>query len=222
LEKIYTIPVNEAFDACREGGEERACPFCRLYNMTEQNELDIILGAAMMEPDIRIKTNEQFFCERHYARMLGMKNRLGLALITESHLAELRKSNFSEKKLASLEESCYICSRIDYTMARMIETAVWLWHNDGTFKKKTAEQTMFCMPHLRRFLEAGKKGLNRREFGEFSEQVRGTAARYYDELAEDVSWFCKKFDYRYEKESWGNSKDSVERALKLLKGDVQK
>ena len=34
----------------------------------------------------------------------------------------------------------------------------------------------------------------------------------------DVSWFCKKFDYRYEKEDWKNSKDAVERALDFLNG----
>ena len=38
-------------------------------------------------------------------------------------------------------------------------------------------------------------------------------------LRVDVSWFCKKFDYRFDSEPWGNSKDSVERAIKFLKGD---
>ena len=40
----------------------------------------------------------------------------------------------------------------------------------------------------------------------------------FDELRGDVSWFCKKFDYRYENEDWGNSKDAVERAIKFLCG----
>ena len=57
-ETIYTIPINEAFDACA-ADPSCGCPFCRLYNMLETNEIDIILGAAMMEPDIRKKTNEQ-------------------------------------------------------------------------------------------------------------------------------------------------------------------
>ncbi|MBQ9921509.1 MAG: 3-dehydroquinate synthase [Clostridia bacterium] len=35
-------------------------------------------------------------------------------------------------------------------------------------------------------------------------------------LKEDVSWFCKKFDYRYDSEPWGNSKDAVERAIKSI------
>ena len=52
-EQIYTIPVSEAFEA-RSG----KCPLCLLREKWEQNELDLILGASMMEPDIRIKTNK--------------------------------------------------------------------------------------------------------------------------------------------------------------------
>jgi hypothetical protein len=38
-----------------------------------------------------------------------------------------------------------------------------------------------------------------------------------DTLREDIKWFIKKFDYRYEEEPWKNSKDSVERTIKFLK-----
>ena len=55
MEKIYTIPVNEAFDYCGEE-DTKGCPFCEMYKRLEENELEIILGASMMEPDIRIKT----------------------------------------------------------------------------------------------------------------------------------------------------------------------
>ena len=46
MEQIYTIPVNEAFDAAD------GCPFCALWRKLEENELDLILGASMMEPDV--------------------------------------------------------------------------------------------------------------------------------------------------------------------------
>lgn len=39
-EKIYTIPVNEAFEACAED-KSRGCPFCRLYNKLEADETDL-------------------------------------------------------------------------------------------------------------------------------------------------------------------------------------
>lgn len=36
-ETIYTIPINEAFDACAES-EAPQCPLCRLYNKFEADE----------------------------------------------------------------------------------------------------------------------------------------------------------------------------------------
>ena len=70
MEKIYTIPVNEAFDACAEDNE-KGCPFCEMYRVLQEKELEIILGASMMEPDVRIKTNKQGFCRGHYEKMFG-------------------------------------------------------------------------------------------------------------------------------------------------------
>ena len=71
LEKIYTIPVNEAFDQCR-GNEAEGCPFCKLYRRLENDEIEIILGASMMEPDIRIQTNRLGFCGRHFDIMFDV------------------------------------------------------------------------------------------------------------------------------------------------------
>ena len=90
LEQIYMIPVNEAFDASAEK-PECGCPLCKLYLKLQEDELDIILGASMMEPDIRIKTNEQGFCLTHYNMMLGRRRMLGLGLMMESHLTEVKK-----------------------------------------------------------------------------------------------------------------------------------
>ena len=64
MEQIYTIPVNEAFEKVQEEGF-CTCPFCLMYNRLEDKELDLILGASMMEPDVRLKTNEAGFCPEH-------------------------------------------------------------------------------------------------------------------------------------------------------------
>ena len=65
-EKIYTIPVTEAFS------KKSGCPFCALKNKLEDDERELIMGASMMEPDIRIKTNALGFCKRHFDKMLTM------------------------------------------------------------------------------------------------------------------------------------------------------
>ena len=43
---------------------------------------------------------------------------------------------------------------------------------------------------------------------------------YLETLNNDVSWFVKKFDYRYEAEPWGNAKDAPERAIAFLNGRI--
>ena len=51
-EKLYTIPINEVFDASAADAG-CGCPFCALFNRLEDTEVDTILGASMMEEDIR-------------------------------------------------------------------------------------------------------------------------------------------------------------------------
>ena len=36
---------------------------------------------------------------------------------------------------------------------------------------------------------------------------------------DDVSHFCRKFDYRFQKEPWGNARDAVERSIRFLTGE---
>ena len=67
-EKIYTIPVTEAFR------KKDGCPLCRLKRELNETECGLIMGASMMEPDVRIQTNEQGFCAKHYEKLFSMKN----------------------------------------------------------------------------------------------------------------------------------------------------
>lgn len=222
MEKIYTIPVNEAFDECAED-QTKGCPFCEMYRKMQENELERILGAAMMEPDIRIKTNEMGFCDKHFSLMLKRKNRLGLALMLESHLAHLSKEATSlgaVKKVGKINDSCYICSRTDYHVERMFETAIWLYDTDKAFTEKIGKQSYFCMHHYHKFLTVGKNSLNKRKYPDFEKLVEKVNMDYLESLQQDVSWFCKKFDYRYNNEPWGNAKDSIERAIKFLTGSL--
>ena len=69
-------------------------------------------------------------------------------------------------------------------------------------------------------LSAGRNSLQKKQFGEFFSVSREIMQKYIRSLGEDVSWFCKKFDYRYDSEPWYNAKDSVPRAINFLCGGV--
>ena len=229
LEQIYTIPVNEAFDACA-ADPECGCPICKLYKKLQEDELDIILGASMMEPDISIKTNEQGFCLTHYNMMLGRRRMLGMGLMMESHLAEVRrmldgpvvlgnKRAAAMSALGCLEDECYVCGRIEKNLSAMIATTCYLWETDtNQFRAKFSKQSWFCLPHYRRMLEYASKKMAKRIFGDFYDAAYNIQSEYLKTLSNDVSWFCKKFDYRYDEEPWYNSKDSVKRGIRFLGG----
>lgn len=233
MEQIYTIPVNEAFEKAQEE-DSHICPFCLMYNRLEDNELDLILGASMMEPDVRIKTNELGFCDTHLSLMFSRGKRLPLALMLESHLDSVandldgnmsslligKTADSAIKRIDRLEHSCYICDRIEYNFTKMIETAALLWQSDSKFREKTNASPYFCMRHYGRFLKAAKERLSKKEFAEFYKAVNDIETAYFTKLREDVSRFCKKFDYRYENEPWGDAKDAPERTKVFLGGTL--
>ena len=232
MEQIYTIPVNEAFEASA-ADKSCGCPFCALYYKLENDELELILGASMMEPDVRIKTNKKGFCRTHYDMMFVRKNRLGMALTLESHLDELKRElrdgglgggmgNKPIKRIGELENTCYVCDRIEFNFEHMVETAVLLWSTDENFPAKLKAQPYFCLPHYKKLLQYGQNRLQKKKLQEFAKQVEEIEEKYLEELKDDVSWFCKKFDYRYDEEPWYNSKDSVERSIKFLRSDIHK
>lgn len=224
MESIYTIPVNDAFD------HTDTCPFCAMYDKLEENELDLILGASMMEPDIRIETNKKGFCPQHYDMMYQGKNRLSLALMLESHLDSVKKelkqgiSLFGTKaarasdKASAINDSCYVCDRIKLHLSKMIETACILWNTDEDFRKKFAAQPFFCLRHYEKMMRVAPVFIDRKKLNDFYKVAEGIQLGYLDSLRDDVSFFCKKFDYRYQDEPWGTAKDSVERTIHLLNG----
>jgi hypothetical protein len=230
MEQIYTIPVNEAFDEVRDK-VECGCPFCVLHRKLQNDELDIILGASMMEPDIRIKTNESGFCLTHYNMMLRRRRMLGMGLMLESHLDAVKKKiegkslfggklQNSLKDIGQLNADCYVCGRIDKNLGAMIATAVYLYETDLDFRERFSHAPYFCLPHYERMMSYAARKMPKRVLGDFFEVAEGIEEKYVTELRGDVSWFCKKFDYRYDEEPWYNSKDSVQRSIKFLSGEL--
>jgi len=226
MEKIYTIPVNEAFD------ETGSCPFCRMRQKLEDNEIDLILGASMMEPDIRIKTNEKGFCAHHFHQMHLAQKRLPLALMLESHLDQICKECDTPKlalkeKVGMVAEhtesfvnTCYVCERIEFHLSKMFETACLLWEMDPDFRKKMEKQEYFCLPCYTRFLKTAKLFISKKKLPDFLKEAQSVEMTYLRSLKEDVSHFCRKFDYRFQKEPWGNSKDAIERSIRVLTGEA--
>ena len=144
-EQLYTIPLNDAFQAHDE------CPFCFIERKVEQDLLDFTLGSgsSYMESDIRDMTDKAGFCRPHFKKMFQYGNTLGNAWILKTHykkmnqeLAEQTKK-FKPAKISFLdrikrstdinntmtawvyekESSCFICNQYKDTYARYLDTS---------------------------------------------------------------------------------------------------
>lgn len=227
-ETIYTIPINEAFEK-RDG-----CPLCRLRRKLEHDSLDYILGAAMMEPDVRMETNKQGFCASHYRTMLKMNRKLSLALTLESRLAEVENylsedvkrgmpRGFGAKqqkgKLNETSESCYVCNRISFFEKHYYENIFHMWKTMPEFHLLYMQQPYFCIDHASKLIDLAPAALGKKEAPELIRLTAELVRNYLSELSADVSAFCKSFDYRSSGSQLNDAqKNAPERAIEFLSG----
>ncbi|MBR5236559.1 MAG: ABC transporter substrate-binding protein [Clostridia bacterium] len=230
-EKIYTIPLTDAFS---EGGE---CPFCTLEKKLEAEQVSYALGASMMEPDSRILSNEKGYCRRHFEQMSHESKALSLALVLDTHLNELIEKLESVAKipeakgglfkktvdiapilevLKKKEESCLICEKIQHTLEKFAEVFWYLYKNEPDFKEKVLECQGFCLPHFQLLITCAQRELSGKALSEGLRDITALELDNLKRINEEVNWFTKKFDYRYQNEPWHNSKDAPQRAMEKL------
>lgn len=200
-EDICTIPINEVF----EKGD--GCPICRMKNMLTERIVDYILGPAMMEPDIRIKTNTLGFCSEHFENMMNKRNKLQLALMLESHLAQIEQDVFkkgmfgmnAKKSIYSasrLEETCFVCEGVEQGMNSLLKTLFITYKNEFDFRELYRKQDFICLPHYRLLLNEAQSQLDKKIFAKFFEDTTELCKSKLESLYDDVHSFTQLFDYR--------------------------
>lgn len=232
-EHIDTIPLWEAFR------EDCECPLCRLHSRNEANYREYFMGASVMEPNVRVETNQKGFCARHYNQMFRMSNRLGLALSTHTYLKDVitrvntdaaartqpKKTGLFAKKQASPQDdtldrigrSCILCERLETTMTRYIETLFVVWKKESEFRAVFSGCKGFCLPHYSMLMTAAGQNLSGAELSSFTADLIKTEQTALARMEKELEWFTLKFDYRNADKPWGNSEDAVERTLNKLR-----
>jgi hypothetical protein len=205
METIYTIPLNESFS------ETDGCPFCRLREQLEKNTLEYTLGAAMMEPEIRIEMNRLGFCRDHFVKLAGMKNKLSLALILETRLGEVLEHD--EETLAG---TCFVCNSVDRTLERYMTNTGHIYSAAKAFRDLLLKQEYFCLPHAKLLLHQVRRALRRKQYEQFREDILQVQQRYLASLKADARKFADSFDYRNADKELGSEKQVLEKASKVM------
>lgn len=237
-EKIYTIPLNEAYETDCE------CPLCLLEKKTESDAVEYTLGAAMMEPDFRIESNEKGFCNKHYSMLFSKPNKLSLALVLETHLLELSKSfdslsnqfqNFSKDSLFKKSSdnskkinkwfdknnsSCVICDKVNQTMDRYIEVFFYMWSHDNDFRNKVISSKGFCLYHFDKLFKNAPKYLSKKDAKDFLNIIYQKEKDELKRINEDIHKFTLKFDYRNKDMEWGTAIDAPIRTIEKISGYI--
>lgn len=228
-EDICTIPINDVF------GVKDGCPICRMRDELEKKALDFVLGPAMMEPDVRHETNRYGFCPEHFRMMYERKNRLQLGLILESHLKyideavfERRKTSILRSAAASAEQnaeearkiasSCYVCEQINRSVEHELNTFFAMWKKEEEFRQSVAEQPCFCLEHYSLLVAKGAKALGKKDFADFYDVITKVTRNGLLKLQDDVSGFCRMFDYHNNGRDFGELRDAIKNALTFLSG----
>ncbi|MBQ7794894.1 MAG: ABC transporter substrate-binding protein [Clostridia bacterium] len=243
-EQIYTIPINEAYETDCE------CPLCLLEKKCEEEAVDYALGAAMMEPDFRMESNQKGYCGKHFEMLNEKPNKLSLALVMETLVAEnitelekftkkiddlkkdkcglFRKSGSKEivdelcQMLKKREDSCIICDKINYTMGRYTEVFIDMWRTEPEFRSRVEQSKGFCLVHMRKILEAAEKNLSDKQLKEFAVFLYEKQTAQIKRISEEVHRFTLKFDYRNKDMEWGNAQDAPVRSIEKVAGTIRK
>lgn len=233
-ETIYTIPINEALE------KDCFCPLCEMYKDLERSEIKYAVGPAMMEPDFRGITNKKGFCKKHITDLNAESKALALALIFDTHLAEIenlfdidmsekkalfKKGDTAEEKFAnSLSEvagSCVICERIDSTFSRYIDNFVYLLKKDSDFLDKVLKTSGFCMEHFSALAKRASQEMSHSEFKRcflpLAELQKNRVTQYHKYIKN----FVDSFDYRNAGKPMDAPKDILMQTSRLLNGEFE-
>ena len=185
-EKLYTIPVNDAFT------EDCECPLCNIYKKLEQEALEYTLRpSTYMTDDRRLESDKVGFCARHVAMLKEMPDRLGLA-------------------------SCFVCDKIESTFQNYLGTIFYLYKKEEEFRKLFQSSKGFCTKHYGMLYEMAPERLRGELLEFFITELNRMYLENMKRVHEDLSWFIDKFDYRFKDEPWKNAKDALPRTMTKL------
>lgn len=236
--ELETIPVWDAYE------KESPCPLCYLEAKAEDQYLSFYLGNSVMAPEMRVEVNETGFCRPHFHALLTRTGKLGLALMTSTHMAALREVITKQKKSLSSglrhrlfkmqregsvsafademerkNRECLVCRRLGNTVKNYYFTIVHLYKTNTDFFPVFQKSRGVCLDHLPGLMRMAEDRLRSDSLQNFIADLLMLEEQDMAELEARLDEFTQKFDYRSERRAMKeNIKRSVPESIAKISG----
>ncbi len=237
------LEISKVHDAYKEGGQ---CPLCACMESVERSYLLSFQGSRVMEPNVRVKTNESGFCPEHYLRLYRGENKLGLSLVVHTHLqnklpgiklamegvleaggaAKGRRAGESAAgrlddlagSLETLISRCFICEMLSQDLDRYGYTIVYLWKSDPDFLPVFRGSRGFCLSHFVTVLAKARETLRGDELARFLRELTGLMTKSLEGLERDLFNFTQLFHDANRSMGTEDERTALARAIQTLAG----
>lgn len=127
--ELETIPVWDSYK------EDCECPLCLLKIKCEENYIRFYLGSSVMNPETRVRVNDNGFCEDHFSKLLKEKKAHAIGLMSHTHLQKtiskleplldqaIKESDSSTQKKIALKHNPKLVSNIDKLIKSLNENS---------------------------------------------------------------------------------------------------
>jgi hypothetical protein len=237
------LEISKVHDAYKDGGQ---CPLCACMESVERSYLLSFQGSRVMEPNVRVKTNESGFCSEHYLRLYRGENKLGLGLVVHTHLKERlpgikaamegviqtggavkgRKAEEAAagridalaRSLEALISRCFICEMLSRDLERYCYTIVYLWKSDPDFLPVFRGSRGFCLSHFVTILAKARETLRGDELTRFLRELVGLMVESLEGLERDLFGFTQLFHDANRSLGTEEERTALTRAMQMLAG----
>jgi hypothetical protein len=115
--------------------------------------------------------------------------------------------------IENLNQSCFVCARIEQTFERYLITVFYLYKNESEFRKLFSSSKGICTRHFGDLYNLAPNHLSGNVLNDFISDLNHLYLSNMKRVRDDLDWFIDKFDYRYADEPWKNSKDALPRTI---------
>ena len=214
----------------------KSSPLCALMEGAEETYLRSFQHSRVMEPGVRVKTNDAGFCPDHYRKLYARENKLGLGLVVHTHLQEKlpelraafaslraagrkgRKIDDAAASIGRLRDRCFICDLLQGDLDRYSFTILLLWNKDAEFLPKFRSSRGFCLSHFLSLLDKGRRMLRTDRLERWLDDVVPLMTDSLQRLEQDLEAFTQLHHDSHRSLGTDEERTALARTLQKLAG----